>query len=54
MNLLHKKIRKEQGISLVVVLLILAMVSMLGVASIQISKSATQSARNEQIGRAHV
>lgn len=40
--------RHEHGISLIVVLLILAMVSMLGVASIQISKTATQSARNER------
>jgi type IV pilus assembly protein PilX len=39
---------QNQGIALVVVLLILAMVSMLGVASIQISKTATQSARNER------
>lgn len=38
----------SQGISLIVVLLILAMVSMLGVASLQISKTATQSARNER------
>lgn len=39
---------QEHGISLIIVLLILAMVSMLGVASIQISKTATQSARNER------
>lgn len=42
-NLIHSK-----GISLVIVLLILFIVSILGVASIQISRMATQSARNER------
>lgn len=40
--------KRAKGISLIVVLLILTMVSMLGVASIQVSKTATQSARNER------
>ena len=38
----------QQGISLIVVLLILVIVSLLGVASIQISRMATQTARNER------
>ena len=38
----------QRGVSLVVVLLILVIVSLLGVASIQISRMATQSARNER------
>lgn len=38
----------SHGISLIVVLLILVIVSLLGVASIQISKMSTQSARNER------
>lgn len=41
-------VEKQQGVSLVVVLLILVIVSLLGVASIQISRLATQSARNER------
>lgn len=39
---------QSKGISLVIVLLILVIVSILGVASIQISRMATQSARNER------
>lgn len=39
---------KEFGISLIVVLLILVIISLLGAASIQISRMATQSARNER------
>lgn len=38
----------QYGVSLIVVLLILVIVSLLGVASIQISRTATQSARNER------
>lgn len=40
--------KHDRGISLVIVLLILVIVSLLGVASIQISRMATQSARNER------
>lgn len=43
-----RKMHHQRGISLVVVLLILVIVSLLGVASIQISRMATQSARNER------
>lgn len=40
--------QKNKGVSLIVVLLILIIVSLLGVASIQVSRMATQSARNER------
>jgi type IV pilus assembly protein PilX len=43
-----RKMYDQRGISLIVVLLILVIVSLLGVASIQISRMATQSARNER------
>lgn len=50
MTSINKKNLKKQprGISLIVVLLILVIVSLLGVASIQISRMATQAARNER------
>ncbi len=44
----QKTANHSRGISLIVVLLILVIVSLLGVASIQISRTATQAARNER------
>lgn len=44
--LIHKK--RQTGVSLIIVLLILVIISLLGVAAIQISKMATQSARNQR------